>query len=51
MEYTITESRKEDIQRMRIQLASHQHTTDITVEAISNELEALSYSICCAMYH
>jgi light-regulated signal transduction histidine kinase (bacteriophytochrome) len=45
MEYTITESRKEDIQRMRIQLASHQHTTDITVEAISNELEALSYSI------
>jgi light-regulated signal transduction histidine kinase (bacteriophytochrome) len=45
MECTITESRKEDIQSMRNQLASHQHTTDMTVEAVSNELEALSYSI------
>jgi light-regulated signal transduction histidine kinase (bacteriophytochrome) len=45
MECTITESRKEDIQSMRNQLASHQNTTDMTVEAVSNELEALSYSI------
>ena len=45
MECTITESRKEDIQSMRNQLASHQYTTDMTVEAVSNELEALSYSI------
>ena len=45
MECTITESRKEDIQSMRNQLASHQNTTDMTVEAVSNELETLSYSI------
>jgi len=45
MEYSITESRKEDIQSMRSQLASVQHTADMTVEAVSNELEALSYSI------
>jgi light-regulated signal transduction histidine kinase (bacteriophytochrome) len=45
MAYIITESQKEDIQSMRSQLASHQHTMDMTVEAVSNELEALSYSI------
>jgi len=45
MEYTITESRKENIQSTQSQLASHQRTTDMTIEAVSNELEALSYSI------
>jgi light-regulated signal transduction histidine kinase (bacteriophytochrome) len=45
MEYTTIESRKEDIQSMRSQLISHQDMTDMTVEAVSNELEALSYSI------
>lgn len=45
MEYTIAESRKEDVQSMRSQLVSYQHTLDMTVEAVSNELEALSYSI------
>jgi light-regulated signal transduction histidine kinase (bacteriophytochrome) len=45
MEYRITESRKEDIEGMRSQLASHQHTRDMIVEAVSNELEALSSSI------
>jgi light-regulated signal transduction histidine kinase (bacteriophytochrome) len=45
MENTITEHQKEDIQSMRGQFASHRGTTDMTVEAVSNELEALSYSI------
>jgi len=45
MEYTATENRKEDIQSIRSQLASHRHTMNITVEAASKELEALSYSI------
>jgi light-regulated signal transduction histidine kinase (bacteriophytochrome) len=45
MEYTITESRKEDIQGMKNELGSHQPTSDLTIEAIFNELEALSYSI------
>jgi light-regulated signal transduction histidine kinase (bacteriophytochrome) len=45
MECTIVERRKEDNQSMRSQLASHQHITDMTVETVSTELEALSYSI------
>jgi light-regulated signal transduction histidine kinase (bacteriophytochrome) len=45
MEYSITDSRKEDIKSMQSQLVTHQHATDLTVEAVFNELEALSYSI------
>jgi light-regulated signal transduction histidine kinase (bacteriophytochrome) len=45
MEYTVSETRKDDIQSMRNQLASRQHTPEMTIETVSNELEALSYSI------
>jgi light-regulated signal transduction histidine kinase (bacteriophytochrome) len=45
MEYAINQSRKEDLQSKRILSASHQYTTDMTLETVSNELEALSYSI------
>jgi light-regulated signal transduction histidine kinase (bacteriophytochrome) len=45
MERTIIESGKEDMQGIQNQFASHHSTMEITVEAVSTELEALTCSI------
>jgi light-regulated signal transduction histidine kinase (bacteriophytochrome) len=45
MEYTVTEDRKEGSVSMQSKLTSSQQSENLTVEAVCNELEALSYSI------
>jgi light-regulated signal transduction histidine kinase (bacteriophytochrome) len=45
MEYTVTEDRKEESVSLQSKLTSNQQPENLTIEAVFNELEALSYSI------
>ena len=45
MVYTITEGRKEDSASMQSEILSDKQSANLIVEAVFNELEALSYSI------